>query len=95
MVTYLLAGALHDVCDVAATGSGHGIIAISAGHDTDSSNSAIAVEHHCHGCFAVSVPVPVPAAAIAEVTDAILPQPTTRASGLVPVIEPPPPKSLA
>lgn len=95
MMAYLLAGALHSVCDLDVTNpSGKSVVAASAAKDIDESGRVIAAEHHCHACFPVSVPTPVQLAAKVEPEAAALPQPRTQNSGRAPGIDPPPPKTL-
>jgi hypothetical protein len=87
MVAYLLAGALHGLCDLdVTTPSGRGVITMAIANDVDTSGKGIAAEHHCHGCFSVSVSTPLMAATLA--------QPASHSSGLIPGIDTPPPKLL-
>jgi hypothetical protein len=96
MVTYLLAGALHGLCDLdVAAPSGKGVITMAAAKDVDTSGKGIAAEHHCHGCFSVSMSTPLLASATIEPKAAAIRQPLSRNSDLVPAIDTPPPKLLS
>jgi hypothetical protein len=95
MIAYLLAGLLHGVCDLDVTNpSGNTVIALPADDGAHQSGKAVAGEHHCHACFAVATPRPVQAVTRVEPAAAIRPRLTSRDSGLVPGLEPPPPKSV-
>jgi hypothetical protein len=95
MIAYLLAGVLHGVCDLDVTNpSSHTVIALSADDGAHQSGKAVAGEHHCHACFAVATPRPIQVATRVEPASAILPRSASRDSGLLPGLEPPPPKSV-
>ncbi len=96
MVAYLLAGALHGLCDLDVTNPGGNTpISMSIGKDEGRSSKGVVAEHHCHGCFSVSVPAPVVASALIEPASIVLPLSLTHYPNLIPGIEPPPPKILA
>ena len=57
MAMYLLAGALHTLCDLDVTNASDNT-AISINKDVGQSEKGVVAEHHCHGCFSVSVPAP-------------------------------------
>jgi len=93
MAMYLLAGALHTLCDLDVTNASDNT-AISINKDVGQSEKGVVAEHHCHGCFSVSVPAP----AIAEVgvmptRKAVVLRDTQR-QGIAPGIDPPLPKFL-
>jgi hypothetical protein len=93
MMVYLLAGALHGLCDLDVTNpSGTAVIAMAAANDTDGAGKGTATEHHCHGCFLVSMPAPVLASATIEPGAAVIPQQLSRGSDLVLGMDTPPPK---
>jgi hypothetical protein len=96
MVVYLLAGALHGVCDLdVANPIGKGAVTMTAATDIDASGKAVAAEHHCHGCFSVSVPAPLLAGIVIEPKPATPAAPRADGAGLVPGIDTPPPKFLS
>jgi len=94
MIAYLLAGALHGVCDLDVTNPAGHTISLSADDGAHPSGKAVAGEHHCHACFAVAAPRPVQVATRVQPNAAIMPRTVSRDSGLVPGLEPPPPKSV-
>lgn len=95
MVAYLLAGALHGLCDLdVTTPSGNGVITMAAAKDVDTFGKGIAAEHHCHGCFSVAMLMALPASATIASKAAAIRQPPSRNSDLVPGIDTPPPKLL-
>ena len=95
MIAYLLAGALHGLCDLDVTNAiGNSRVSMTSGKDLGQTDKGIVAEHHCHGCFSVSVPAPMMATAVIEAASVTLPQPHARGSGLTPSIGTPPPKFL-
>jgi hypothetical protein len=95
MVFYLISGALHAACHLDVTSpTGDKVLAITADHAAGRSDKADIADHHCHGCFSVSIPAPALASALLEPLSTILPPLQASASGLVPSLDPPPPKTL-
>jgi hypothetical protein len=95
MMAYLLAGLLHGVCDLDVTNpSADAVIAMPAAGGAEHSGKAVTGDHHCHACFAVATPRPVQVATRVEPAAAIMPPSVSRDSGLLPGLEPPPPKSV-
>ncbi len=90
---YVLAGALHGLCDLDVANPSGKIVISLADKSTDHSEKG-ALGHHCHGCFSVSVPAPVTAAVnIEPIRKAVVTNVVLR-RGLPPGIDPPPPKYL-
>src|SRR5262245_8676836 len=95
MVLYLIAGALHAACHLdVTTPAGDRIVTLAADHTAGHPGKADIADHHCHGCFSVSIPAPLFASALLEPLSTILPPLQASASGLVPSLDPPPPKTL-
>lgn len=95
IVTYLLAGALHGLCDVEASNTfGRTAVSVSITRKAGSDDKGFAAEHHCHGCFAVSVPSPLLTSSAIKPRSVMLAQPETFASGVILGIDTPPPKLL-
>jgi hypothetical protein len=93
MAMYLLAGALHTLCDLDVT-SASGNTAISINKDVGQSEKSVVAEHHCHGCFSVSVPAPTIAeVGVVPTREAVVLR-DTQGHGIAPGIDPPPPKFL-
>lgn len=94
-MVYLFVGALHGACELDVTNpSGRSVVTASAPIDTHESGSAMAAEHHCHGCFSVSMPTPVQVASMIEPKVARLSELPSDGSDLIPGIDTPPPKTL-
>jgi hypothetical protein len=56
MIAYLLAGALHGLCDLDVTNAiGNSRVSMTSGKDLGQTDKGTVAEHHCHGCFSVSV----------------------------------------
>ena len=96
MFAYVLAGALHGVCDLDVTnpeGKAE-ITSVLSGKTGHQEHKAGVSEHHCHGCF--SVAVPQPPASVAKVELALSPAwpLSDEGAGRMPDIESPPPKHL-
>jgi hypothetical protein len=91
---YVLAGAVHGLCDLDVTNPTSKIVISLAGNGTSHSEKG-ALGHHCHGCFSVSVPAPVTAAVEIEPTHKLVVASVLLRRGLAPGIDPPPPKHLA
>ena len=93
MVMYVLAGALHGLCDLDVTNPA-GKVAISLADKSTGHSEKGAPGHHCHGCFSVSVPAPVTAAIGIEPAREAVVAHVVLLRGLPSGIDPPPPKSL-
>ena len=93
MVMFVLAGALHGMCDLDVTNPSGKIVISLADNSTGHSEKG-ALGHHCHGCFSVSVPAPVTAAVNIEPAHKLLVASVGLPRGLPPGIDPPPPKYL-
>ena len=93
VVIYVLAGALHGLCDLDVTNPS-GKISISLADKSTGHSEKGALGHHCHGCFSVSVPAPVTAAMDIELTHKLVVASVVLRRGLPPGIDPPPPKYL-
>ena len=95
MIAYVLAGALHGVCDLDVTNPAGGseIASVLGGNAGHSEQKGVA-EHHCHGCFSVAVPQPVLSVTNFELSSAPNWPLATDRVGLTPDTESPPPKHL-
>lgn len=97
LLSYLSVGVLHAACETDITGSntGHGsVVLMTASKAVDQSDKAINADHHCHGCFSVSMPHPATIAVAAILTPRLIVARTFDHHGLVPGVDPPPPKFL-
>ena len=96
MVAYVLAGALHGICDLDVTNpAGKSEIASVLDGKTGHSEQKGGVSaHHCHGCFFVAVPQAPRAEANVELAWSPAWPPSTERAGLMPDTEAPPPKHL-
>lgn len=95
IMVYLLASAVHGVCDLDVTNpSGKSSIASLVGQKSGHSEQTGLTEHHCHGCFSVAVPQPPLSVAFFELFAmpnwSLLPG----RAGLTPDADFPPPKHL-
>ncbi|MFT4276841.1 MAG: hypothetical protein QM576_10835 [Rhodopseudomonas sp.] len=94
LAVYLLAGAVHGLCDLdITTGSATAIVSLPS-HGGDHSDNIIAGDHHCHGCFSVSLPSPSVVATAAELATAPMHYEDAERRSVQRGIEPPPPKAL-
>ncbi|WP_439406910.1 hypothetical protein ACNJX9_36275 [Bradyrhizobium sp. DASA03076] len=94
LAMYLVAGALHGVCDLDVTNSSSKSVISLAEKGAGHSDKGSLPDHHCHGCFSVSVPAPVVAAVALMPTVKVVPTLQLVRRGLPPGIDPPPPKFL-
>jgi hypothetical protein len=95
MIAYVLAGALHGVCDLDVTNPAAGSeIASVLGDKSGHSEQKGISEHHCHGCFSVAVPQPVLSVANFELSSSPNWPLAKDCVGLTPDTESPPPKHL-
>jgi hypothetical protein len=94
LAMYLIAGVLHGVCDLDVAHSPSKIAVSLIDEGTGHSDRGTLAEHHCHGCFSVSVPASVVVAAAMMPTVEVRPALLAAHRGLVPGLDPPPPKSL-
>ncbi|MBO4221625.1 hypothetical protein [Bradyrhizobium neotropicale] len=95
MTVYVLASALHGFCDLDVPNASDRTIISLVGKDVGhSSEKGVVADHHRHGCFSVSVSTPVTAGVELKVArEANLLRDIQR-HGLLPGLDPPPPKSL-
>lgn len=94
LVMYLLAGAVHGLCDLdLTTGSPTAIVTLPS-QGGDHSDNVLAADHHCHGCFSVSLPSPNVVATASELVSAPVRHEDAERNSVQRGIEPPPPKSL-
>ena len=94
LAMYMFSGVAHGLCDALAFGQPSAVSLLSIDGDMDPSESGMAAEHHCHGCFAVSVP-PWVAAAIRDMpSDTLIANTILAYRAASPDIDPPPPKSM-
>jgi hypothetical protein len=94
LAMYLIAGALHGVCDLDVTNSSSKIVSL-ADKSTSHSDKGTSADHHCHGCFSVSVPAPpTVVAAFMIPAGKVMQEPRIARPGKTPGIDPPPPKFL-
>jgi hypothetical protein len=55
MIAYLLAGALHGLCNLDVTNViGNSRASVTSGKDLGQTDKGTVAEHHCHGCFSVA-----------------------------------------
>lgn len=99
-VIYVLAGALHSLCDLDVTNpGGNGAISFLADASDQggagSSGKSILRERHCHGCFAASLDQPVYPAILTELSYVDPPPPRVHIAGIMPETETPPPRHPA
>jgi len=95
MIVYVLAGALHGICDLDVTNPvGKSEIASVLGGKAGYPEQNGVSEHHCHGCFSVAMPQPALSAASLEFSSAPNWPLATDSVGLSPDTESPPPKHL-
>lgn len=94
LAMYLLAGAVHGLCDLdVTTGSATAIVSLPL-HGGDHSDNVLASDHHCHGCFSVSLPSPSVVATAAELVSSPVRHEDAERRSILRVIDPPPPKAL-
>lgn len=91
---YLVAGALHGVCDLDLTSTSSKVVVSLVDKSTGHSDRASLADHHCHGCFSVFISAPLIAAVAVTPNAEIIPALQMARRGLPPGIDPPPPKSL-
>lgn len=94
LMMYVLAGALHGICDLDVTNNSGSSIVASIKKDISQPGKGLVAEHHCHGCFSVVVPAPVVAVVVVEPTVKVMAASSALRRELSLGIEPPPPKIL-
>ena len=96
LMIYVLAGALHGICDLDVSNNSGTSIVESIKKDINMSQpgKGLVAEHHCHGCFSVVVPAPVIAVVVVEPTVKVMAANSALRRELSLSIEPPPPKIL-
>ncbi len=95
LTMYLLAGALHGLCDLDVTNNSGTSIVASIKNDIGQSEKGVIAEHHCHGCFSVAIPAPITTSLVASPTHEVSVASSILLRGLPLGLDPPPPKFFA
>lgn len=96
LVTYLLAGAFHHICDLdVANLASEATVSLVAPHDDGrQGDETLGGAHHCHGCFTFAVSSPPTEGVSLEAVSSPVALPAGVRGGHAIGLDPPPPKAL-